>query len=286
MRVGLFLVPLTAQIEALRAIGERADRLEAIHSVWIPEPHLLEFSEASSDYLYTDDGRMPEEYSAEGELDGMLALAFLAALTTRVRIGLGVCILAQRQPLYVAKAVTTLDHLSHGRFDFGVGIGWMSDEFRAVGASFDDRAARTADDIGLLQTLWSEEPIEAGPLAGATQKPYPVQKPHPPIHVGGNSRRALERVARFGQGWLPWDIGPDEARESIAGMEELLRAHDRDRAEIEVSVATTSPIEEIDTAAYEAAGVDQLLVVVPTLRSEQEVGELFDRLAATVLAAR
>jgi probable F420-dependent oxidoreductase len=286
MRIGLFLVPLTAQVESLRALGERADRLEAIHSVWIPEPHLLAFSEPSSDYLYTDDGKMPEEYSAEGELDGMLALAFLAAVTSRVRLGIGVCILPQREPLSVAKAVTTLDHLSDGRFDFGVGIGWMSEEFRAVGASFEDRAARTADHIGVLETLWSEEPIEAGPLAGAKQEPYPLQDPHPPMYFGGNSRRALERVAQFGQGWLPWDLGPEEAGAGIADLEGLLGQRDRERAEIDVSVATTRSIEELDAAAYAAAGVDQLLVVVPPLRSREEVDELFDRLDTPALAAR
>jgi probable F420-dependent oxidoreductase len=285
MQVGLFVVPLTAPVESLRAIGERADRESGIHSLWIPEPHLLVFDEYESEFTYAEDGKMPDAYTADGELDGLLALGFLSAITSRLRLGIGVCIVPQRQPVYVAKDVTTLDHLSDGRFDFGVGIGWMKEEFRAVGASFGDRAARCADDLRLMSELWSDGPVASGPFAGARQEPYPVQRPRPPIHFGGNSRRALERVAQFGHGWLPWDLTPEQAHSGISMMEEVLAAHDRDRAEIEVSVATTQAIDAIDTAAWAATGIDQLLIVIPTPRSPDEVDRVFDQLGQTLAAA-
>jgi probable F420-dependent oxidoreductase len=281
MQFGLFLLPLVAEIEAFRLTATKADENLGIHSIWVPEPHLLAFKEYNSNFPYSDDGKMPEGYSIEGELDGLLGLAYVAALTERLRIGVGVSIVAQREPISTAKQVTTLDHLSNGRFDFGVGIGWLEEEFRAVGASFEDRVANTTKNLDLMRTLWAED-AEKGPeapgLDGGIQEPFPLQRPHPPIHFGGNSRPAIRRVAQVGQGWLPWELTPEQAKDGIAELSEMLAARGRDRDEIVVSVITETAAEEIDAPAYAAAGVDQLLLVVPPMRSEQEVERLFARL--------
>src|ERR1700729_1623381 len=102
MRVGLFPVPVTAQVGALRELGRRADET-SIPSLWIPEPHLLAFPSYTSVFPYAEDGKMPEEYGDEGELDGLLSLAYLAAITERLRIGIGVCVVPQREPISLAK---------------------------------------------------------------------------------------------------------------------------------------------------------------------------------------
>ncbi|MBS1881526.1 MAG: TIGR03619 family F420-dependent LLM class oxidoreductase [Actinobacteria bacterium] len=289
MKFGLFLMPLVAEVATFRETVERADQVAGIDSIWLAEPHLLAFERYESVFPYSEDGSMPDDYSAEGELDGLLGLAYTAALTERVRIGVGVCVVPQWKPVSIAKSVTTLDHLSGGRFDFGVGIGWLREEFRAVGASFEDRAARCAADLETMAALWSEseEAREALPaeLAGGVQEPFPLQRPHPPIHFGGNSRPALRRVAERGQGWLPWELTPVAAREKIATLEELLAAQGRERGEIVVSVATEAPLERIDVDAYAEAGVDRLLSVVAPRRSAAEVDQLFDRLDTIVAAA-
>jgi probable F420-dependent oxidoreductase len=286
MRFGLFLLPLVDEVDTFRETVLRADREPGIHSVWVPEPHLLAFQEYQSVFPYSEDGKMPEGYSVEGELDGFLGLTYIAAITERVRIGLGVCIVAQREPVSLAKQVTTLDILSKGRFDCGVGIGWLEEEFRAVGASFEDRVANTNTKLDVMEALWSEsgEGTEVLPeeISVGVQEPFPVQRPHPPIHFGGNSRPALRRVAERGRGWLPWELTPEEAEAGIAKLEELLAANGRERDEIFVTVATELPLEEIDGAAYAAAGVDQLLTVVPPQRSAREVEQLFSRLDSTI----
>ncbi len=288
MRLGLFLLPLVAEVDAFRETVLRADGEPGIHSVWVPEPHLLAFEKYDSVFPYSEDGKMPEDYSVEGELDGFLGLAYMAAITERVRIGLGVCIVAQREPVSLAKEVTTLDILSKGRFDCGVGIGWLEEEFRAVGASFADRVANTKVNLDVMEALWSETGAGAEALpeevADGVQEPFPVQQPHPPIHFGGNSRPAIRRVAGRGQGWLPWELTPEEAESGIAEMEEMLAANDRERGEIFVTVATEAPLEELDVAAYAAAGVDQLLTVVQPTRSAQDVEQLFSRLGSTIAA--
>lgn len=287
MRVGLFPVPVTAQVGTIQELSRRADQ-SSIHSVWIPEPHLLAFASYESEFPYADDGKMPEEYGEAGELDGFMTLSYLAAATERLRLGIGVCVVPQREPISLAKMVTTLDHLSGGRFDFGVGLGWLAEEFRAVGASFSDRAARCGTNLQLMEALWArdrapDDPRLPADVAGAVQEPYPVQRPHPPIHFGGNGRRALERVVRFGQGWLPWNLGPEEIREGIVLLERLLAAAERERREIEVSVAVTQPLEDIDLAGYFEAGVDQILVVISPMSSSEQVAELFERLTAAGL---
>jgi probable F420-dependent oxidoreductase len=282
MRVGLFPVPVTAEVEALRELGRRAD-VTSIHSLWIPEPHLLAFPSYTSVFPYAENGKMPEEYGDEGELDGLLSLAYLAAITERLRIGIGVCVV--REPISLAKMVTTLDHLSGGRFDFGVGLGWLEEEFRAVGASFSDRAARCRESLELIKVLWQPERADELPeaIAGAVQEPRPIQRPHPPIHFGGNGTRALKRVASLGQGWLPWNLTPKQAGEGIEELTRLLESERRERDEVEVSVAVTESVEQVDLDGYAQAGVDQLLLVTPLMRSPDEVGVLFDRLQAAGL---
>jgi probable F420-dependent oxidoreductase len=287
MQLGLFLMPLVAEVETFREIVLRADREAGIHSIWLAEPHLLAFDEYSSVFPYTEDGKMPEDYSVEGELDGLLGLAYVAALTERVRLGIGVCVVPQWKPVSIAKYVTTLDHFSKGRFDLGVGIGWLEEEFRAVGASFEDRVAVTRSNLAVMRALWSESgegKEDLPPELAGVQEPFPLQRPHPPIHFGGNSRPALRRVAEGGQGWLPWELGPEEATEKIGTLEQLLEANDRERGEIYVTVATEAPLEQIDVDAYAAAGIDQLLIVVQPKRSGREVEQLFDRLDSTVAA--
>ncbi len=138
----------------------------------------------------------------------------------------------------------------------------------------------TASHIEVMRTLWSEsgEGAENLPpeIAGGVQEPFPIQQPHPPIYFGGNSRPAMRRVATYGQGWLPWELTPADAEEKLVTLTELLEERGRERGEILVSVATEAPLAEIDFAAYAAAGVDQLVSVVPPKRSQEEVDELFE----------
>jgi probable F420-dependent oxidoreductase len=283
MKVGLFLLPLMASAEILAAIGRGADERN-IDSLWVPEPHLLIFSEYRSEFPYSDDGRMPEEYGTQGEFDGFLTLSFLAAVTNRMRLGIGVCIVPQRNPVYTAKDVTTLDHLSNGRFDLGVGIGWLAEEFHGVGVDFANRAARTRDHLAVMHSLWTD-PLASYQgqyfsLPEAHQEPRPIQTPHPPIHFGGNSRNARKRVADLGQGWLPWALKPAEARAGINDLQSLLEARGRHRDCVQVSVAIEIEEESCDLQAYADAGVEQLVIVVPEMASVDDVDSTLDDFAA------
>mgnify|MGYP003694163367 CR=1 FL=1 len=138
--------------------------------------------------------------------DPLVALAYAAAVTKTLRLATGIVILPQRHPLYVAKEVATLDVLSHGRVIFGIGVGWLEEEFQALGVPFDERAARTAEAVRAIRSLWKDE---AEPFHGRFYRwekleshPKPVQKPGVLIVVGGHTELAARRAARYGDGFF------------------------------------------------------------------------------------
>ena len=144
-------------------------------------------------------------------------MAFLAAVTTNVRLGTGVLLVPQRNPVYTAKSVTTVDWLSNGRVDLGIGVGWLAEEFAALGVPFEHRGERCDEYLAVMRSLWTDEVSTFHgsfyDLPPARQFPKPVQQPHPPIHVGGESNAALRRAARLTEGWYGYNLDPAGAAE-------------------------------------------------------------------------
>ena len=244
-------------------IAEAAQFIEeaGFHSIWVPE-HVLFFPNYASRYPYAEDGRVPG--NPQGVLDPFAALTFVAAHTRRLRLGTGICLVPQRQPVYTAKMVADLDYLSSGRVDFGVGIGWLAEEFQALGMDFRVRARRCAEYIEAMQALWSDG---VSSFSGETLNvpecyfnPKPVQKPHPPIYFGGESDAALARVATQGNGWYGYDLEPAGVVERLRVLDRLLDEVGRKRSSVDVFVCPNRhPITPETVAAYRDAGVDQLI---------------------------
>jgi probable F420-dependent oxidoreductase len=261
MKIGATLA--FSHLTPVRYIAAAAEFLDAsgLHSIWVPE-HVVFFADYASRYPYSDDGRVPGD--PQGVLDPFTALTYVAAHTQRIRLGTGVCLVPQRQPIYTAKMVADLDYLSDGRVDFGVGIGWLAEEFAALGMDFASRARRCAEYVGAMRTLWRDE---AMPFRGETLQwpalhfnPKPVQKPHPPIYFGGESDAALTRVARLGNGWYGFDLTPEGVRARLGVLERKLSEAGRTRADVDVFVCPNRhPITADSVAAYRDAGVDQLI---------------------------
>jgi probable F420-dependent oxidoreductase len=157
-------------------------------------------------------------------LDPLALLSHVAALTTRVRIGTSVMILPYRNPIVVAKMLATIDQLSAGRLIFGAAVGWMEPEFAALGAPFRERGAFSDECLRLIKTLWTQDKVSfEGRYFNFTDmqaSPRPVQQPHPPIWVGGNSGRARRRVAEYGDGWHASGVPLDALK---AGIEDVRR---------------------------------------------------------------
>ena len=240
---------------------------KGVHGIWVPE-HVLFFPDYASTYPYSDSGRMPGD--PEGLLDPFTALTFIAAHTQRVRLGTGICLVPQRQPVYTAKMVADLDYLSGGRVDFGVGIGWLKEEFQNLGMDFASRGPRTEEYLLAMQALWAEGISEFKGqtlnLAPCHFNPKPVQRPHPPIIFGGESDAAMRRVARLGDGCYGYDLTPENLGRRLNSLDAALAGTGRDRSQIQVVVGPNRhPVTEQTLYEYAAVGADQ--VVVPMFAS-------------------
>jgi probable F420-dependent oxidoreductase len=287
MKFGIF-APLAnpfATADYLQALGKAVEE-RGFDSIWVAE-HVVLFDEYKSQYPYANDGRIPVRPES-GILDPFAALSYLAAVTTKIRLGTGICLVPQRNPVYTAKEVATLDWLSGGRFDLGIGVGWLAEEFGALGVSFDRRGARCRAYIDVMKSLWtdpiSEYSGEFYELPPTRQYPKPVQQPHPPIHFGGESDAALRRVADLGQGWYGFGLEPAQVKERIDRLEPMLERRSRRRQDIEASIcpylapATPRLIDE-----YEEAGADRVILMAVGRNSDAVVGAL-DDLASSVVA--
>lgn len=286
MKIGIF-APLGnpfATPDYVRTLGPAAEE-RGFHSIWVAE-HVVLFDDYASQYPYAPDGRIPAP-SESGIIDPFLALSFLAAGTKRIRLGTGICLVPQRNPVYTAKEVASLDYLSDGRFDFGVGIGWLKEEFDALGVPFEQRAARTRDYLKMMQRLWGD-PISQyegkfHSLAPCRQFPKPVQQPHPPIHFGGESDAALKRVADLGQGWFGFSIDPDATRERLAHLDRLLGERGRRRADVLISISPYMTPTDLDLVKrYRDAGVDQVIVLVLGM-SRDDLLQALDSVAQAIV---
>lgn len=259
---------------------------KGVHGIWVPE-HVLFFPDYASTYPYSESGRMPGD--PEGLLDPFTALTFIAAHTQRVRLGTGICLVPQRQPVYTAKMVADVDYLSGGRVDFGVGIGWLKEEFQNLGMDFASRGARTEEYLLAMKALWSEGISE---FKGQTLNlepchfnPKPVQRPHPPIIFGGESDAAMRRVARLGDGWYGYDLTPEDLARRLNSLDAGLASTGRDRSQIQVIVGPNRhPVTEQTLYEYSAVGADQ--VVVPMFASNlAKLEQRLDALTALQPAA-
>jgi probable F420-dependent oxidoreductase len=286
MRIGIFTPASNpfATPDYLRALGTAAEE-RGFHSLWVPE-HVVLFDEYRSAYPYSADGRIPAPSEA-GIIDPFATLSFLAAATRTIRLGTGICLVPQRNPVYTAKEVASLDWLSDGRVDFGVGIGWLEEEFRALAVPFTRRGARCRAYLEVMRRLWCDDVSQyAGEfytLPACRQYPKPLQTPHPPIHFGGESDAALRRVADLGQGWFGFSIGPDETAARLRALAPLLAARGRSRRDIQVSISPyMTPCDFDAVQRYRDAGVDQVILMVVAFSRDELLGVL-DTLATSMV---
>jgi probable F420-dependent oxidoreductase len=240
------------------AVTEEADRL-GFDSVWIPEHLVLPVDLGGSPHDGQEHPPIPSDIPV---FDALGYLCFLAARTERIRFGTQVLNIGLRHPFVTARAVATLDVLSGGRVDFGVGASWLEAEWRAVGLDFASRGRRVDEAIEVCRRLWAEPVVEHhgeffdfDPVAF---EPKPVQQPGPKLHIGGDGPAALRRAATVGDGWVPMNHTVDQIPAAVAKLAELReRAGREGRVEVTLGGQIESPA---DAAAYEAAGVDRVFV--------------------------
>jgi probable F420-dependent oxidoreductase len=266
MKVGAFvpLGTLNANATFLRALGPALEE-RGFESVWVPE-HVVLFDDYESRYPYADDGKFPGGGDT-GLLEPFTALTYLAAVTDTLRLGSGICLITQRNPVYTAKQVADLDVLSGGRVEFGVGVGWLREEFEALNMPFERRGDRARDHVNVIKSLWTEETSsydgELYELPACRLYPKPVQQPHPPIHFGGETDAAMRRVAELGQGWFGFNRTPGDMPEALERLDRALAAQGRSRDDVTVTVSPYFQNTEVaDLERFAELGVDRVIVVV------------------------
>jgi probable F420-dependent oxidoreductase len=238
MRFGFSLIMRGAGAtpEAFARMGERADRL-GIDSLWASD-HIIVPERTAEPYPGRSDGTLPEHWH-EAYWEPFTVLAYLAARTRKVTLGMSVCILSMRNPIEVAGLVSHLDQLSAGRIVFGVGAGWFKEEYEILKAPFHERGARTNEGLEICKALWTQpKPRFAGRFYSfdhVSQNPNPVQKPHPPIWVAGHSPAALKRVAKHGDGWHPIRPTFETLKQGIAELSQYLKIEGRSLDEITIA---------------------------------------------------
>jgi probable F420-dependent oxidoreductase len=194
-----------------------------------------------------------------------VALAFIAGHTTSLRLGTGIVILPQRNPLVLAKELASVDVVSKGRLIFGLGVGYLEPEFAALGVPFEARGARTDEYIEAIRALWTQkEPSFRGKFvsfAGIDAHPRPVQAPHPPIVVGGHSAGAYRRAVGRAQGWYGFALDLDGARACIEALRQAEREMERpaELGPLEISVTPSLALDRDNLRRFEDLGVERLI---------------------------
>ena len=237
MKFGLMFANVGPMAFSEGAIGIAQAAEEAgIESLWTVE-HTVVPAGYQSAYPYSDTGRMPGPDDSPIP-DPLIWLAYVAAATTRIRLATGILILPQRNTITLAKEVSTLDQLSGGRVELGVGVGWLEEEFDAIGVSFPDRGRITDEHIEALRALWSQSPATFdgrwSSFKDVYSKPGPAQSTIP-IHIGGHSKPAARRAGRLGDGFFPGRGSDDDLRVLLDEMRKAAADAGRDPDRIEVT---------------------------------------------------
>ena len=284
MEIGLFSVWI-ADPDMIGQLARTAEDME-FASLWAPE-HVVLFAQENytSRYPYNDSGKI--SFADADLLDPFAVLTFAAAHTSRITLATGICLVPLRNPLMTAKLVASWDRLSKGRFLFGVGIGWLTEEFQALGIPAERRAQRACEYLEAMRVLWTQDaPSFQGEFCAfppVKSFPKPVQKPHPPIIFGGNTAPALRRAAEVGDGWFGWNLSPEDAAPRVQRLCQYAAASGRNVDEFFIGVTppVTMQITREGLQQYRDAGVQHLVIRLPTVapeRLETVLGELRERL--------
>ena len=273
MKIGVFstfMSPL-ATPGMIRDFGRRAEDI-GLESIWMGE-HVALFDKNTFGYPSSKDGRIPVPPGG-GMLDVTATFGFLAASTSKLRFGTGVALVPQRNPIYTAKEMCTLDWLTEGRIDFGIVVGWNKEEVEACGYRWEDRGARCDEFMAMMRRLWTEDVVDFKgkwvQFKTMRMDPKPIQKPHIPIIVGGYADAALRRAVLYGAGWYGFNRDIDATKVMLERLDATFAKAGKARGpdfQIIITPPVAMPIEAM--AEYAELGVHRLVVNLGSQRPER-----------------
>ena len=280
MDVGLTTGISTDSVD-VAVLAQKAESL-GFESFWLPE-HTIVPVRSTSRYGGTPDGSIPPSMSDSG--DPLIGLARASAATRTIKLGTAISLVPEHNPLVQAKQIATLDRLSNGRFIFGIGAGWLKEETEIMGGDFDHRWRQTREAILAMKELWTKDEAEFHgryyDFPPVRCNPKPVQKPHPPVFLGGFAPNVFKRIAAWGDGWMPVRVTTEQVKMGRATLDELAETAGRDPKAIRLMVCNVAA--DRDTIKeLEEAGADRVTVSLPRDMGEGMVEEM-ERLAEKVL---
>ena len=281
MEIGISTAP-TAYSADIAVLAKRVEEL-GFESLWVPEHPVIPVNTATP-WPGSAGGVIPKEYA--DQVDPFVALARASAVTTKLKLATGVCLVPERNPLLLAKEVATLDMYSGGRFLFGIGAGWLREESEIMGADFDHSWTQTQEAVLAMKELWTKTESEFHgkyyDFPPIYSFPPPVQRPHPPIFLGGMARNVFKRVVAWADGWIPIRVTPGQVKQGRATLDELAQAAGRNPASIQVSVFGL-PADPDLLSRFEEAGANRVTVNLPAVEERGDLAEL-GRIAETLLS--
>ncbi len=261
-------------------VAKRAEEL-GFSTLWVPEHSILPVN-TDSPWPGSADGKVPKVYA--DIVDPFIALGRASAVTTTIKLGTGICLVPERNPLILAKEVATIDMYSKGRFQFGIGAGWLREETEIMGGDFPHRWAQTRESILAMKQLWTTVESEFHgkyyDFPPVYSFPMPVQRPHPPVLLGGMAKNVFKRIVEYGDGWMPNRVTPEDIKKGRATLDELAEAAGRDPKSIQIMVFGQQADRDL-LNGLEEAGADSVAVRLET-GNEKEALERMEKMAKAV----
>ena len=263
MKIGFFSIGIGpfAAPDLIREIAVNAERL-GFSTLWSSE-HVVLFERFASQYPYARGEDLPVALDIPF-MNPFIALTFAAAHTTHIRLATGICLVPEYHPLMLAKIVGSLDSLSKGRLALGIGVGWLAEEFQALGIPWERRSQRTREYVEAMRSVWGNATSsyrgEFVQFEDVMSYPKPVRGAALPVWAGGHSEGALKRAAEYCNGWCGLNMTVDETAQAIARLRQLLKENGREREDFEFLVSPVATATPADLPRYRDAGVDELFL--------------------------
>ena len=280
MNIGVLFFATDYSID-IAVLAKRMEDL-GFESLWVPE-HPIIPAGPTTPFPGSADGVIPKVYA--DVVDPFVALGRASAVTSTLKLGTGIVLVPERNPLLLAKEVATLDMYSGGRVLFGIGAGWLEQETAIMGGDFEHRWGQTREAVLSMKELWTKVESEYHgryyDFPPVYSFPMPAQRPHPPVLLGGSAANVFKRVVAWGDGWIPTRIPPEAVKAGRAELDRLATEKGRDPASIEVSVFMG--ISDLDGATqYQDVGADRLVVRLETAGEPEVLAQLEDIAGALV----
>jgi probable F420-dependent oxidoreductase len=274
-------VPLPAYTIDPAFMAKKAEEL-GFESIWYAEHPAVPVHSASP--FPATGGEIPWTYSHF--TDPYIALARASGVTRTIKLGTGITLVPERNPLLLAKEIASLDRFSGGRFLFGIGTGWLREETELMGGDFEHRWTQTREAIEVMKALWTHDEAEYHGhyfnFPPVRSFPKPAQQPHPPVILGGHAKNVLRRVVAHADGWLPNRITPAEIEKTREQLDAMAKEAGRDPRSISISVYGQLPDRTV-VQSFLNAGADRVVVRPEYVETEAEMGEQLERMAEAVL---